>query len=77
MTEAMQKAQSHAEWLLIELERECLQFLELRNQLAHELTPDAREELEGKLYAQIVKLESSAEAAIEGIDRATEAEEDE
>lgn len=68
--------QAHADWLLRELERECLQFLELRNQLAHELAPEVREELEGRLYAQIVKLESSAEAAIEGIDRATEAEDD-
>ncbi|HEU4740553.1 MAG TPA: hypothetical protein VFS50_03025 [Meiothermus sp.] len=59
---------------LLELERECIRFLELRNRLAHDDLDEAeRDRLEGDLYAQLTQLESAAEVAREGMDAVTEA----
>lgn len=59
---------------LLELERECIRFLELRNRLAHDDLDEAeRDCLEGDLYAQLTQLESAAQVAREGIDTLSDA----
>jgi len=70
----LERLSQHSERQLLELEHECIRFLELRNRLAHDdLDQAERERLEGDLYAQLTQLESAAEVARAGMDALTDA----
>jgi len=65
-----------SEWILQELEQECLKYLTLRTKLRQMPPGEERDDLEADLYAWLTQLESTAIQARAAIDQETDAMDD-